>query len=228
MFQCLIIEARRTPRRRKVKRTYACSIPWYVNTYFHVQRTNEYRVYTLIQNNFNRGRADAYGKKKQSVRMASLIGSNLAKINRKLDRVEKNRCTSALSSQNQLLLGCYDVSLANSKAPEVCLFFRMYQILAEKWPGIPDFGKTFFFVNFFKTWICYSYCSWYHVFCVRLSRCSYFLVLLVRVVVLSYTVRRHFTYWTLESVIIVYLVYFLVFLCLPVCDHRISISLLIG
>ena len=42
--------------------------------------TYEYRAYTLIENNFNRGWADAYGEKQASVRMVSLIGSKLAKL----------------------------------------------------------------------------------------------------------------------------------------------------
>ena len=43
-----------------------------------------------------------YTQRKNSERMASLIGSKLAKISWKLDRVEKNRYNLAFSSQNQL------------------------------------------------------------------------------------------------------------------------------
>ena len=69
--------------------------------YFYVASTTyEYRV--LMQKDFNRGRADAYEEKTTVYvlvrRMTSLIGSELARISRKLDRVEKVTYTVAFSS----------------------------------------------------------------------------------------------------------------------------------
>ena len=81
----------------------------------------EYRVDTLIQKNFHQGRADAYGEK-NSVRMASLIGSKLAKTIRKLDRAEKTGIPWPFRAKIS-----YDISLADSRAPGVCfvLVFRV-------------------------------------------------------------------------------------------------------
>ena len=60
---------------------YAYVHTWYLVCKYVLSRTTyEYRGYTLIQNSFNRGKADAYGEKQQSVRITSLIGSKLAKI----------------------------------------------------------------------------------------------------------------------------------------------------
>ena len=55
---------------------------------------------------------------------------------------------------------------------------------------------------------------------VSLPFCSYFFCF-VLVAVLSYPVHWHFTCLTDESAIILFLVFF----CLTVCDHRISVSL---
>ena len=48
--------------------------------YVLLRTTYEYRVYMLILNNINRGRADAYTERKNSERTASLIGSKLAEV----------------------------------------------------------------------------------------------------------------------------------------------------
>ena len=54
----------------------------YVDTYFDVQRVRASTEFIrcVMQNNFNRGRADAYGEKQQCTYVAPLIGSKLAKI----------------------------------------------------------------------------------------------------------------------------------------------------
>ena len=72
--------------------------------------------------------------------------------------------------------------------------------------------RTFFFSFFFVISDFFLYILF----------CSYFSGLAC-VVVFSYAVRWHFTCFILELAI--YMVFFLVFLCLTVCDHRISISL---
>ena len=51
------------------------------------------------------------------VRLASLIGSKLAKISCKLERVEKNRYRITWRYRTKI---SYDVSLANIRAPGVC------------------------------------------------------------------------------------------------------------
>ena len=68
---------------------YSC-----VDTYFYVRRSYEYRVYILIQKNFNRGRADTYGEKKQCA--YGLSDWFKVRQNQLNDRAEKRMYTLGL------------------------------------------------------------------------------------------------------------------------------------
>ena len=99
-----------------------------VNTHFYVLlRTSTEFIRQYWRISTEAGQTHTQGK--TSERMASLISSMLARISRKLDRVEQKRYTLAFSRQNQLQyqLGKY------SMAPGGCfvLVFRMWLILSK-------------------------------------------------------------------------------------------------
>ena len=72
------------------------------------------------------------------------LAQNSPKNSWKVKKVDKTRCTWPFQAENR-----YEVTLANPRAPGVWLLlgFKMYLLLAKKWPGIPDFGKE----NYFST-----------------------------------------------------------------------------
>ena len=104
----------------------------YACMYKHVL-TYDVRVqnlYTFIHKNFNRGSADAHGEKTQhGLSDWFKVGRNQLKA-RQSDRVDKVRYNLLSSRQNQ----SYDVSLAKSRAPEVC--FVLFLVCTLFWPNI--------------------------------------------------------------------------------------------
>ena len=79
--------------------TYSGSMYACINTYFYLCTTYEYRVDTLMQKNFNRERADAYGEKKQCTGTNGLS---------RWFKVGQNRLKAGQSRKSQVYLGVFE------------------------------------------------------------------------------------------------------------------------